>query len=534
MKVFVVVACICIFSLTLIGETQAASVADWRQDIDEIVKDVQAIHPNPFFKTGRLIFLRRAESLKADIPRLTEEQRVVRVMQLIALIGDTHTQIEPNRADFALWYPIRIYEFTDGYFVTAAHNSVADLAGARVLEVAGRSVDSVVNDARSLLGADNAFASQEYLFAFSNAALMKGLGYAFATGALKIRFKLTNGVVVERMLSPHRTDDPRFKKDDSTFEWHFQAEMGGAPFGGVDSWISAYKGLPYRDFRTTDLSRPLRLMNRRFFVAQGLPEQDAFYIQSNFVSDDFAQQFRAALQEVDKLRPRRLIVDLRYNFGGDGSQVPAMTREFIKREDAPPLRELYILTGRRTLSAGIMAAVAVMDNTEHAVIGEPMSAPVNSYGDATSITFPRTGLHMCLSTATHQLGGSNDVSEFAPVDVPAPFTFADYASGRDPAIDPILRGEEMRSLPVIAVADGSPIARRIYEDRKVRFGEFIWWSPPTEIALRRAGQTLLEQKRFEDAIGTDKLNAEIHSDVWNAMTPTDTGTFIAVAGVLVA
>ena len=515
MKFLVALATICALSLVLVGEAQAASVSDWRHDIDEIIRDVQAIHPNPFFKTGRFIFLQRAEALKANIPRLKEEQRVVGAMQLIALIGDTHTQLEPDRPDFALWFPIRIYEFTDGYFVTAVHKSVAELAGARVLEVAGRPVDSVANDARSLMGADNTFASKEYLFAFCNAALMKGLGYASTTGDLKVKFKLTNGSVIERVLSPHKTDDPRFKKDDSTFEWHFQAEMGGPPFGGVDDWISAYKGLPYGVFRTTDLSRPLRLINRRFFAAKQLPEQEAFYIQSNFVGDDFAQQFRGALREVDKLKPRRLIVDLRYNFGGDGSQVPAMVREFIKREDAPPWKELYILTGRRTLSAGIMAAVAVMDNTEHTVIGEPMSAPVNSYGDATSINFPRTGLHMYLSTATHQLGDSNDVSEFAPVDVPAPFTFADYTSGRDPAIDPILRGEEMRSLPVIAVAGGGAVARQVYEDRKVRFRDYAWWSPPTEIALRRAGQMLLEQKRFQDAIETGKLNAEIHPDIWN-------------------
>ena len=515
MKFFVAVATICSISVALVGEAQASSVSDWHHDIDEIVKDVQAIHPNPFCRTGRLTFLRRAEALKANIPQLTEEQRVVGAMQLIALIGDTHTQLEPDRPDFALWYPIRIYEFTDGYFVTAAHESEAELAGARVLEVADQPVVSVVQNARSLMGADNAFASREYLFAFSNAALMKGLGYASATGDLKVKFKLTDGNVVERVLSPHITDDPRFKKGDSTFEWHFQAEMGGPPFGGVDNWISVYRGLPYSVFRTTDLARPLRLMNRRFFVAKNLPEQNAFYIQSNFVGDDFAQQFRSVLQEVDKVRPSRLIVDLRYNFGGDGSQVPAMAREFIKREDSPPWRELYILTGRRTLSAGIMAAVAVMDNTENTVVGEPMSAPVNSYGDATSINFPRTGLHMYLSTATHQLGDSNDFSEFAPVDVPAPFTFADYAAEQDPAIDPILRGEEMRSLPLIAVVDGGSAARRVYEQRMVRFRDYSWWSPPAEIALRRAGQKLLELKRFQDAIETDKLNAEIHPEIWN-------------------
>jgi hypothetical protein len=120
MKLLAVWANACLLWM-LFGGSSARSVSDWRQDIDEIVKDVEAVHPNPFAKTGKLTFLRRAEALKVDIPRLGEEERVVGLMRLIALIGDTHTQLEPNRPDFALWYPIRIYAFTDGYFVTAAH-----------------------------------------------------------------------------------------------------------------------------------------------------------------------------------------------------------------------------------------------------------------------------------------------------------------------------------------------------------------------------------------------------------------------------
>jgi hypothetical protein len=188
---------------------QAASAEDWRRDIDQIVIDVKAIHPDPFARVGRLEFLREAEALKNELPLRDEEQRVVRAMHWVATIGDTHTQLEPDRADFALWYPIRIYEFNDGYFVTAAHQSVADLAGAQLLEVAGLPVAQVVDKARDLMGADNAFARKEYVFAFSNAALMRGMGYASANGDLPVKFRLADGKVATRTLSAHRSDDPR-------------------------------------------------------------------------------------------------------------------------------------------------------------------------------------------------------------------------------------------------------------------------------------------------------------------------------------
>jgi tetratricopeptide (TPR) repeat protein len=500
---------------SVVSPVFAASASDWRYDIDEMVKDVQAIHPDPYARCGRLSFLRAVDALKRSLPHLNEEQRMAGAMKIVALIGDTHTQLEPDRPDFALWYPIRIYEFSDGYYVTAAHSSVAELAGARLLEVAGKPIENAVADVRALRGADNAFASKEDLSVFSDAALMKGLGYAASDGSMRVKLKLTSGKSVQVSLNPHVADDPRFGKNDSTFEWRFQAEMGGPPIGGVDQWISAYKAMRYASFRTTDKSRPLRLMNRRFFAAKARQDSDAYYIQSNFVGDDFADQFRMALAEVDRLKPKRLIVDLRYNFGGDGSRAPAMAREFIKRGDAPPWKELYVITGRRTHSAGIMAAIAIMDNTEHSVIGEPMAAPVNSYGDATSIMFEKTGMKLWLSTVRHQLGDDRNISEFTPVDVPAPMLFGDYAAGRDPAVDPILRGEEMRGIAVIALNDGGAAARRTYQKRAKTFSKTLWWTPPQEIELRIATDKLVGQKRFDDAIETAKLNAEIHPDVWN-------------------
>src|SRR5262245_54059824 len=80
------------------GMPQAApaSVSDWRRELDEIVKDIRLLHPDPFTKRGYLSFLREAEALKAALPALTEEQRVAHAMRLVASIGDGHTQLEPH------------------------------------------------------------------------------------------------------------------------------------------------------------------------------------------------------------------------------------------------------------------------------------------------------------------------------------------------------------------------------------------------------------------------------------------------------
>lgn len=493
-----------------LSANELARAADWRVELEQMVKDLRAHHPDPFTKTGSLTFLREAEALKAALPTLTEEQRVVRAMQLIASLGDGHTVLEPDSPAFAWWYPIRLYEFTDGYFVTSAHKSVEELAGAQVLEIAGRPVSEVVNAARALISGDNVFDKMEKLGAVHNAALMQGLGYVAASGELKIKCKLRDGKLEERSLAPSKAN-----RNDASFEWRYQREMFGLPFGTSNDWGSAFKNLPASAFRQSDTARPLHLTMATPYVARAFPEQQAYYIQLNQTDDTtMLTFFQNTMKEVDQIKPRRLLLDLRYNFGGDSSQVPTLIHELLARADNQPWKEFYVLTGRKTFSAGVNLLAALLKDVPLTIVGEPPGAPLNSYGDAREIKYPRTGLRLHVSELWHQASPSNDVSEFVSVDVPALFSFADYAAGRDPAVDAIVRGDEMRSIPVIAAADGA-LARKVYHERKAKFGQYGWWTPPKEFDLRRICMAQVRQQQFQQALETCTLTTEIHPEIWN-------------------
>jgi hypothetical protein len=219
---------------------------------------------------------------------------------------------------------------------------------------------------------------------------------------------------------------------------------------------------------------------------------------------------------VDQLKPRRLIVDLRYNFGGDGSKVPQVIQEFVKRRDQKSWENLYVLTGRKTFSAAVMLLNAFLVYTDLSLVGEPPGAPLNSYGDPTLRRYSPVGVQLHVSTLFHQLSTSNDIREIISVDVPAMFSFQDYAAGRDPAVDPILRGQEMRGLAAIALADGGAGARRVWLERQDRFASHKWWLPPEEVNLRRVSQALIAAKRLPDALETCKLSTEIHPFNWHS------------------
>lgn len=489
-----------------------AEPSDWRSAIDAIVSHITTIHPNAFASVERARFERMARELKADLPRLSEEARMARAMQLVAMIGDGHTQLEPTGNAFRLWYPFRLYEFTDGYFITSATGAAADLVGAQVLTLGGRTITEAAALARSTMGADNRLDAMERLYTLSNAALMRGLGLAEADGSLRVRARLANGAVLERTL-PALPGDEQAYASGPVFDWHYRTEVFGTPIGSPAAWRSAYRDLPALAFRSEDRARPPHLALRRARTAYALPDASAYYMQLNLVGnftndamDAFAER---ALSECDTLRPRSLIVDLRYNFGGDGSKVPGFIHAFIRRAQNPPWTNLYVLTGRRTFSAGIILVAAFVDHTSCTFVGEPAGGALDHYGDATQILLPQIGAQLGVSTLFHQLQDQGQRYDIMPVDVAAPFSFADYAAGRDPAIDPILAGAEMRSVPLIAIAENGAAARRAFDARNTQFAAHREWMALREFDLVRAIWRLSDLNRRADAVELAQIMVEL-------------------------
>jgi hypothetical protein len=103
-----------------------------------------------------------------------------------------------------------------------------------------------------------------------------------------------------------------------------------------------------------------------------------------------------------------------------------------------------------------------------------------------------------------------------PFDTPKDWVSAFHDLGRDPAVDPILRGEETRSIVRIALTDGGAAAHKAYQERNRSFGGDLAWAAPTEFELRNACRQLQDDKRFEDAVETCRLSTVVHPEIWNS------------------
>jgi hypothetical protein len=143
----------------------------------------------------------------------------------------------------------------------------------------------------------------------------------------------------------------------------------------------------------------------------------------------------------------KLVVDLRFNGGGDNF----VAREMIQiLHEYPALMErgrLFVLMGRKTFSAATNFVSLFEAYSNALFVGEPLGGRPNHFGDARSFPLPNSGLVARVSTLNWQLGVNPwDVRRMMEPDIWAPLDQASLKNGIDPALEAVVSYDESLTL----------------------------------------------------------------------------------------
>ena len=418
----------------------------WREDLRFMAAEMEKRHANLYHTVGREAFAAAVADLDARIPDLERNEIIVGMMRIAAMVGDGHTRVDPRKdAKFGFpSLPLKLYLFEDGLYVRAAAPEHAALVGARIEAVGGVPVGEAIRRVSELASRDNAIGPKLFVPLY--------LAMPDILHALK--------------LSPRR-DAALFTLRKGKRTWTATVPAGAVdPIWPPDTDISLVTPEGWVDARATPrpplwLQAPLD-----YHRMVELADPRALYVQLNMVADIKGQslaRFAGKIGErVAAANPSALILDLRLNHGGNGSLRNPLVRELIRAEDEDT--RLFVLTWRGTFSASQFILDDLDRLTGAVFVGEPASSKPSSYGDAYRMPMPNSGISVRSSLVWWQAGQNFD--PWTWVDVAAPLAFADYAAGRDPALEAALSyrpGPPLQERLLAVAGEGPEAVLRLVE-----------------------------------------------------------------------
>lgn len=388
----------------------ALSADHWRADLEFLATQLPLLHKNAFFKITHAQFDQAVADLDRDIPTLRDYEIVVRLMRLVARIGDAHTTLQTagSTQQFKS-YPLKLYWFNDGLYVTDAAAQYQDALGARLLRMGSTDVAQAHAAVGELIPHEN----EPWLTAMSPAALV------------------SPEILQALRIVPNLPAAPFVFQDSAGREFTVNVTSVW-PSEQID-WVAA----PNPTQVPTPVYRRHPELNYWFDY---LDDSHTLYLQYNVCQNRADLPFNQFLQQMQAFAAThpvdRFVVDLRNNSGGDSSILQPLINALAGDANINRSDRLFVIIGRLTFSSGLFNAIDLKLRTHATFAGEATGGKPNGYGEVKSFRLPNSRLSVFYSTKFFTTMPGDPRSLFP--DIPVTLSSTDYLSGRDPALASIL------------------------------------------------------------------------------------------------
>lgn len=392
-----ILACILVmlFSVQLNAQKKIINTSLSKQaivaDLDEYARDIDLLHVDPYANIKRTEFFDRIERLKAAADSISTDELLVRWMQLNALLGDAHTHLVVM---MRYQFPFVTHWYNEGLYIIATNLENAKCYQGKITAINDMSVEAVVKRVRTIIDSDRIY--QQLPGFVTSPVLLYGLH--ITSERTKATYTIT-------------------AKDGSTFK------VSPPP-------------MDIRDQRSLTGTKPwhfLRTERKAKYWFKYIDTMHAIYFNYSSCKDDgtLTQVLSDLEAAIDERKPKKIIIDLRYNGGGYARLLQPLIHYLV----ASPLNRsggIYVLIGPRTFSAAVLNSQMLRDETRAIFVGEPAGQGPSFTAGIKRLKLPNTGIELIYSTK--HINPDLLPDTFQP-DVKIVETFADYDNDVDAVVD---------------------------------------------------------------------------------------------------
>lgn len=352
-----------LFSLSCIGGTKL-EVKNWQNDLDIYAQQLSEKHIDLYHTFSEQNFKNEITQLKGSLPALTKNQLLVELMKLTHKIGDGHTS-------FPLWgaklksFPIQLKVLNDELYVIKATKEYKHILGAKLESINNVSADKIYHLFSQLTPfSENKYSTQvraaQYI---PKAELLNGLGIIDDT--LQAQFK--------------------FKVKDKSVEQHL------SPYGSNHDFIE----LSYLNNARFSVEEKV---NRNLWFGS-LSNKNVLYVKFRRYTSISKMESLAEdlLSFINKHQSKKLIIDLRDNYGGDFFVGLKLAQHLVLADSIDWKSGVYVLIDNVTFSAAMSNAAQFSQLLNAKLVGEPTGAKPSGHQDMGQFVLPYSNLEVTYS-----------------------------------------------------------------------------------------------------------------------------------------
>lgn len=374
-------------------------------DLTFIGKQLEGRHFGLFDCISKEEFYTRQQEIADKLNDLSEIEFYFELRALIASIGVAHTTINLNvsmNSPFKL-LPYTIQHYSDGWILTGISDAFKAYLGYEVTALNGIEMSSVKEKARSLISNENdAWLNQQMPALLMNADALVFMGILENNEALRLTLKHEDKL--EEITIPS-VSGPLYQSDILRIE---QPDI--------------------QTFRQPKIYMGFPLNEQTYYIQYNQCSEMPGYSMSQFAAD--------VEKELNEQHYEKLILDLRYNTGGNSAVLEPMLMMINAYQQSNELK-LITLISELTFSSGVMNAIQLKYGLNSVLIGTPTGGNVNGYGELQQFNlnhFPYT-VSYCVKYFEMITGYEKD-SLYPDINVEVKFN--DLMQGKDACIETAL------------------------------------------------------------------------------------------------
>ncbi len=408
---------LCLTTLIAHGQSKLNTMTPhlWEEDLDYLDNKIQKQF-NSFIPGIKDEFAKEVATLKSQLGSLKNYEVAAEIMRILSTLKDGHTELNIGHRKVGFHrVPLSLYIMEGEFYVLAAHEKYKHLVGGKVTAIGDTPISEAFDRLKQNMSRDN---DMEYLHA--------GPGYIILTELLNY-LSLTK---------EHLKSDFTIQQLDGT--------IVKTCFTGLEA--NAYSKGPWTRYTEMNgLETPLYQSQRSdYYWYKYLPEEKVMYFNFTRVNNQKGKPSiksftKELFAEIDRVKPEKLVIDLRLNNGGNYHRSKPIVAAIKARPWLNQTGKILAITGRRTFSAASTMCIFLKQDTHAQIIGEAGRTHPNWADNNEYMNLPNSDFLIEYTTKIKVHWPEHPDYDRVPVDIEILPTWEAYSKGIDPVMAYILK-----------------------------------------------------------------------------------------------